>query len=229
MLSEKSKAICIQIKSKRLSQASRTGSLAQLTYDFKLAVQDAYEQGLLCRKHLLNKNGVFFWSKENLCKVDISNQIDEVYILCLTSENYPALTHQVHELLSIKADEPAPVVFSVFDLGLITHYLDNPFKFTYYIRQRIKTSSYFYSYNEINYLAFHLLHKLYPNPDYKREVLDNNFAYEIDKDYYPFISGKKASLDGGALKNKWENKRFESLCTTLSKIPSPKTTDVLFF
>ena len=224
-----SKAICIQIKSKRLSQASRTGSLTQLTNDFKMAVQDAYEQGLLCRKYLLDKNGVFFWSKKKQCKIDVANQIDEVYILCLTSENYPALTHQVHELLSIRTGEPAPVVFSIFDLGLISHYLDNPYKFTYYIRQRVKTSSYFYSSNEINYLAFHLLHKLYPNPDYSWEVLDNDFACQIDKDYYPFISGKKASLDDGSLKNKWENKRFEMLCSALSNIPSPKTADILFF
>lgn len=185
------KAICIQIKSKRLSQASRTGSLQQLTNDFKLAVQDAYEQAIICRKHLVDQSGIFFWSKENQCKVDISKDIDEVYILCLTSENYPALTHQVHELLSIETDNPTPVVFSVFDLRLITHYLDNPYKFTYYIRQRILTNSYFYATNEINYLAFHLFHKLYPNPDHKWEALDNYFATEIDKDYYPFLSGKK--------------------------------------
>lgn len=223
------KAICIQIKSKRLSQASRNGSLQQLTYDFKLAVQDAYEQALLCRKHLIDQNGIFFWSKENQCKVDISKDIDEVYILCLTSENYPALTHQVHELLSIEAGNPTPVVFSMFDLRLITHYLDNPYKFTYYIRQRIRTSSYFYSSTEINYLAFHLLHKLYPNPDYNREILDNDFATEIDKDYYPYISGRKASLDSGSIKNKWENKRFDILCTTIEKITTPKTVDILFF
>ncbi len=223
------KAICIQIKSKRLSQASRTGSLQQLTDDFKHAVQDAYEQAILCRKHLVDQSGIFFWSKENQCKVDISKEIDEVYILCLTSENYPALTHQVHELLSIDPGNPAPVVFSVFDLRLITHYLDNPYKFTYYIRQRIQTSSYFYSTNEINYLAFHLLHKLYPNPDYNREVLDNDFATEIDKDYYPFISGRKSNLDTGALKHKWENKRFETLCAAIERVSTPKTADILFF
>lgn len=223
------KAICIQIKSKRLSQASRTGSLQQLTDDFKHAVQDAYEQAVICRKHLLNQNGIFFWSKEKQCKVDISKDIDDVYILCLTSENYPALTHQVHELLSIDTGNPAPVVFSVFDLRLITHYLDNPYKFTYYIRQRIRTSSYFYSTSEINYLAFHLLHKLYPNPDYDWEVLDNDFATEIDKDYYPYISGGKTNLGTCTLKHKWENKRFETLCTAIEKITTPKTADILFF
>ena len=222
------KAICIQIKSKRLSQASRTGSLQQLTDDFKHAVQDAYEQAILCRKYLIDQNGIFFWSKDNQCKVNISKDIDEVYILCLTSENYPALTHQVHELLSIDTGNPAPVVFSVFDLRLITHYLDNPYKFTYYIRQRIRTGSYFYTTNEINYLAFHLLHKLYPNPDYNWEVLDNDFATEIDKDYYPFISGRKSSLDTGTLKHKWENKRFETLCSAIEKITTPKTADILF-
>ena len=223
------KAICVQIKSKRLSQASRTGSLQQLTDDFKHAVQDAYEQAILCRKHLVDQSGIFFWSKDNQCKVDISKDIDEVYILCLTSENYPALTHQVHELLSIDTGNPTPVVFSIFDLRLITHYLDNPYKFTYYIRQRIRTSSYYYSTNEINYLSFHLLHKLYPNPDYNWEVLDNYLATEIDKDYYPFISGRKSCLDTGALKHKWENKRFETLCSAIEKITTPKTADILFF
>lgn len=224
-----SKAICIQIKSKRLSQASRTGSIEQLTYDFKCAVQDAYEQGLICRKHLINQSGVFFWDKNKQVKVNIPDGIDDVYILCLTSENYPALTHQVHELLKIQDDAPYPLVFSVFDLRLITHYLDDPYKFTYYVRQRIKTSSYFYSSNEMNFLAYHLLHKLFPNPDYNREYIDSAFACEIDKDYYPFISGRRSNLAEGTLKRKWENKRFDSLCANTAKINCPKTADILFF
>lgn len=224
-----SKAICIQVKSKRLSQASRNGSIEQLTKDFKGAVQDAYEQGVNCRKHLLNQSGVFFWSKDSQSKVNIPRCIDEVYIICLTSENYPALTHQVHELLLIQSGNPHPLVLSVFDLRLISHYLDNPYKFTYYVRQRIKTCTYFYSDNEMNYLAYHLLHKLYPNPDYNHEYLDHDFACEIDKDYYPFISGRSDSLDKGTLKNKWENKRFDLLCDSTANVNSPKSVDIIFF
>ena len=224
-----SKAICFQIKSKRLSQTSRNGSLEQLTKDFRCAVQDAYEQGLICRKYLLNNNDVFFWSKEKQCKINISSNLNDIYIICLTSENYPALTHQVHELLSINDNNPIPIVFSIFDLRLITHYLDNPYKFTYYIRQRIQTNSVFYSDNEINYLAYHLLHKLHLGNDYNRVYLANDFACEIDKDYYPYISGKKKLKEQCVIKNKCENPRFESLCKYILKSSIPNKVDVVFF
>lgn len=222
------KAICFQVKSKRLSQISRTGTINDLTRDFKCAVQDAYEQGLLCRKHILNPQDALFWSKETKEIVKISDNIDEVFIVCLTSENYPALTHQVHELLIKQKEDPYPVVFSAFDLGLIAHYLDNPYKFTYYIRQRVATSSYYYSTNEINYLAYHLIHKLFPQRDYSREYLANDFACEIDKDYYPFISGLQQEHEPGSIKRKWECPEFEALCCQIAHIQHPKVTDIIF-
>lgn len=224
-----SKAICIQVKSKKLSYAARTGSIDNLTDDFKKAVQDAYGQGLLCRQYLLNQSGVYFWSKEKQERTKISDEINEVYIVCLTTENYPALIHQVHELLQVKEGDPTPLVISIFDLRLISHYLDNPYKFTYYVRQRIKTNAYYYSDNEMNYLAYHLLHKLYPNPEYKREYIDRDFASQIDKDYYPFISGRRSSLEEGELKRKWENKAFDELCNCVAQIENAMTVDIMFF
>lgn len=224
-----SKAICFQVKSKKLSQASRTGSLEQLTNDFKFAVQDAYEQGLICRNYILNQRNVFFVSRNNHDIVNISDTIDEVYIVCLTSENYPALIHQVHELLRIKGNDPSPLVFSVFDLKLITHYLNDPYKFTYYIRQRIKTSSYFISNTEVNLLSFHLFHNLFPDPKYSREIIDDNYAYEINKVYYSYLSGRLSSFNEESLNHSRENKNFDLLCKSIAQINSPTTVDILFF
>ena len=119
---------------------AKTGNDDSLQKDFKGAVQDAYDQGLLSRKNILS-NSARFILKDGT-ELNFAEQINEVYLLCITIENYPALTHQVHILLNRKENEPAPVVFSVFDLHLISFYLKDPYDFMYYISQRIATVDY---------------------------------------------------------------------------------------
>lgn len=223
------KALCVQVKSKKLTQTSRNGTIEDLTKDFKGAVQDAYEQGLICRKHILERNGIEFWDKKNKRPIEVNSAVNEVYILCLTSENYPALTHQVNELLKKEEKDPYPIVFSIFDLRLITHYLNTPYEFMYYIRQRIATIGHYHATNEICFLAHHLTQKLYPNPDYKYEYLDTSLASKIDADYYPYLMGKEVPKKRNLKWNKWQNKEFELLCSTLCKDPNPHIIDAIFF
>ncbi len=80
-----SKALCIQVKSKRLTGISRTGNDKQLLKDFQGAVQDAYEQGLISRKKILERSAKFF--NENGDEIKLSEEIDEVYIMGITTEN----------------------------------------------------------------------------------------------------------------------------------------------
>jgi hypothetical protein len=54
------KAVIAQVKSKRLTEPAKLGSEDQLTADFKLAVQEAYDQGLLSGRALLSRKGSFF-------------------------------------------------------------------------------------------------------------------------------------------------------------------------
>ena len=53
------KALCVQVKSKKLTALSRTGNDEQLQKDFQGAVQDAYKQGLVARQKILGKNAKF--------------------------------------------------------------------------------------------------------------------------------------------------------------------------
>jgi len=138
-----SKALCVQVKSKKLTQISRTGNFNQLQLDFKGAVQDAYEQGLICRDRIIEKKATFF--NENGKKINIIEDIEDVYILGVTTENYPTLTHQTFALLEKEETAPHPLFMTIFDLELVLFYLDNPYDFLYYVRQRIDLMEYYHA------------------------------------------------------------------------------------
>src|SRR5258708_31744495 len=53
------KAVIVQSKSKKLTALARTGNENQLEADFKKAIQEAYGQGVKCRKAILERDNTF--------------------------------------------------------------------------------------------------------------------------------------------------------------------------
>jgi len=221
-----SKALCVQVKSKKLTEFSKKGSFSHLQTDFKGAVQDAYEQGIVSRSKILAKESKFYDENGNL--IELSESIDEVYIMGVTSENYPSLTHQAHTLLDKKSNEPFPLFLTVFDLELVSHYLKNPYDFLYYVRQRIDLMDYFIADNEMIYLGYHLKNKLWKLPNNDFVSLDNDFGSAIDRNYYPLRLGVDLTDEGDSIKNRWKNEDFDILCNLLAKANEPKVTDAIF-
>ena len=68
------KAVVAQVKSKRLTELAKIGDETRLTADFKLAVQEAYDQALLCRRALLDRNSKLFASGK---ETHLSESIDD--------------------------------------------------------------------------------------------------------------------------------------------------------
>lgn len=220
------KALCVQVKSKKLTQLSRKGSYKQLNLDFKGAVQDAYEQGLICRERIIEKKATFF--DENKKQINIVEDIKDVYILGVTTENYPALTHQTSILLKKEDTNPYPLFLTIFDLELVLHYLDNPYNFLYYVRQRIELMEYFQAGEEIHYLAYQLIYKLWRKPDSTFMMLDTSIGQLIDRNYYPYKLGVDTPSKNDKIKNRWINKDFELLCEQIGEINAPQKTDIIF-
>jgi hypothetical protein len=135
------KALCVQVKSKKLTLNAKRGDFEQLLKDFKGAIQDAYDQGLVSRNAILKQTAKFVNSAGD--EIRLPDGINEVYIMGLTTENYPALAHQVHMMLSKKTEDPFPLFVSSFDLELLVHYLKDPYDFLYYVRQRTRLLEYF--------------------------------------------------------------------------------------
>lgn len=221
-----SKALCVQVKSKKLTELSRTGNDEQLQKDFQGAVQDAYKQGLVSRQKILDRNAKFF--DENGKEIQLSEEIDEVYIMGITTENYPSLTHQSHVMLDKKDDEPFPIFSTIFDLELMTYYLNDPYDFLYYIKQRTSLMDFFKTDEEIVFLGYHLDQKLWKIPRVDMFTIDSNFGQLIDRNYYPLKAGLEVSDEGDAIKNRWKNADFDKLCDQLKTLDEPKITDIIF-
>lgn len=221
-----SKALCVQVKSKKLTELSRTGNDEQLQKDFQGAVQDAYNQGLVSRKKILDRSAKFF-DKDGK-EIILSEGIDEVYIMGITTENYPSLTHQSHVMLDKKDDDPFPIFSTIFDLEPLVHYLNDPFDFLYYIKQRILLMDYFKADEEIVFLGYHLDQKLWKIPKSDMVAIDTDFGQLVDRNYYPLKAGLEISDEGDVIKNRWKNEDFEKLCNQLKTLDEPKITDIVF-
>ncbi len=220
------KALCVQVKSKKLTELSRTGDDEQLQKDFQGAVQDAYKQGLVSRQKILEKNAKYF--NENGKEIHLSEEIDEVYIMGITTENYPSLTHQSHVMLDKKDDDPFPIFSTIFDLELMTHYLNDPYDILYYIRQRTSLMDYFKADEEIVFLGYHLDQKLWKIPRSDMFAIDTDFGQIIDRNYYPLKAGLEVSDEGDAIKNRWKNEDFDKLCNQLKTLDEAEITDIIF-
>lgn len=222
------KALCVQVKSKKMTIAARRGEVDALVRDFKGAFQNAYEQGLTCRDYLKSKECIFL--DENGNKLTIPEYINDVYILCVTTENYPAIPYCSFVLLDKKETNPNPLFLSVFDLELLAHYLNKPYDFLYYIKQRTNLMDYFGADEEIVFLGYHLLHKLWRDPKYDRMSLDTDFGSAIDRNYYPYKLGllERLPSETDGIANSWRNPEFEQLCDVIRSQNIPEAIDILF-
>lgn len=174
------KAVIAQVKSKRLTELSKLGDDKTLASDFELAVQEAYDQALLCRKAILTGENKLF---VNGAELRLKQAIDDAYVLCVTVDHYPAVTHQVDVYLRKDLPDPYPIALSIFDLDVIAFYLPDPFEFAYYLRQRTTLSGYFKADSEMVLLGRHLKQKLFKSGNAHMEILDGSFAQLIDANF----------------------------------------------
>lgn len=223
----RNKAVIFQIKSKRLTTLSRMGDDKSLEDDFEKAIQGAYNQGLLSRKAVLTKGVQFITETGEEIKID--EAIDEGYIVCLTSDDYPGMLMQAKTYLKRAADDPFPLLINIFDLDILAFYLNDPFEFLYYLRQRIDLYDYFLASGEIDYLGWHLKKKLFKIPGYDKVGIDNSFASYIDENF-PVLRGYHPALKKDIAKfgPDWSNRDFEKIIERLKLSTNPGFVDAIF-
>ena len=220
------KAVVIQAKSKKLTQLARRGSEYKLHSDFKAAIQDGYDQAIACRQALLNRHYTFVDSAGNALRLEES--LDDAYLICLTSDNYPSLSLQTAHFLTRKAGNPAPISTSLLDLDVLTFYLKDPFDFVYYQRQRAATADYYSAENEVVLLAYHLHHRLGRNQNLDMETVDSSYAQWIDA-HFPAAQGQYTPSDESTqLFNRWKNDGIRALADQLKESQIPGFTDAVF-
>ena len=221
------KVVIVQAKSKKLTMASRGGDGESIKRDFQEAVQDAYEQALSSRKAVFEAGSSLTVGEEKL--VRLKEIIDEAYLICLTGDHYPAVTTQVESYLQKGEGDPYPLAMSIFDLDIVTFFLEGPFDLLYYLRQRSAHAAYFKSDSEMALLAFHLQNKLYPTEEAGITWIGQGFAGLIDTTF-PVAKGHYPKTEAAnRLFHQWRNEEFERLVRQVKVNDQPGLTDVLFF
>ena len=230
------RALVVQAKAKRLTALSRQGDNGRLQTDFKQAIQDAYDQGLTSRNALLNPEN-FSLSIQGQ-PVDFPCPIDEVYLICLTLDHFPALPYVTDRFLTRQIGDPYPLAMSVFDLDALHTYLDDPFDFLHYVDQRVRFSRRVYGSCEMAFLATYLESGLTLSDIHDILVIGEDAIGKVDQDfptrrgrnkYIADILGTPPSIsDAITLKNRWEESRFQHTIKILKGSPDPEAIDALF-
>ena len=94
------RAIVLQAKSKRLTLEARKGNDGQIKGDFRKSVQDSYNQGYRDATLLRDEGSKLVDSDSN--EIVIRQGFKEVYILCVVSDHYPALSFQTQAFLQFE-------------------------------------------------------------------------------------------------------------------------------
>jgi hypothetical protein len=220
------KAVVAQVKSKRLTELAKLGDEEKLVADFKAAVQEAYDQGLRCRTALIDGKNHLFVGDE---RIHLDESLDEAYILCVTVDYYPAVTHQADVYLTKAPTDPFPIAISIFDLDVLAFYLRDPYEFAYYLRQRITLSDYFKADSEMTLLGYHLKHKLFKDRKANFKMLDGSYAQLIDANFQVMRGSVPHTPAAERLRSQWKNDEFEELVKQVKSAPEPRFMDVAFF
>jgi SEC-C motif/Nuclease-related domain len=173
------RALIVQCKSKKMTLDSRRGNDRTLRDDFQKAVQDAYDQGLLCARSLSRPELDFI--KEGGAKLEIP-ELRHVYILCAVSDHYPVLTVQARHFLQYEGDSVihAPLVADVFLIDVLAEMLSSPLRLLSYIDRRVGYAERIHGTNELAILGYHLSQNLWFEDENSIAMMADDFSLDLD-------------------------------------------------
>ena len=169
----------LQAKSKGLTLKARKGDDDKIKEDFKRSVQAAYDQGYR-DANLIAGRCKLMDSASN--EIDVPDKIKEIYILCVVSGHYPALTLQAQEFLRFNATDviQPPFVMDVFTLDVMTEMLQSPLWLLSYINRRVNYFGRIHASNELVILSEHLSHNLWVSNEDDQLLLGNETSRHLE-------------------------------------------------
>jgi hypothetical protein len=174
------RAIVVQAKSKRLTLEARKGNDQIIRDDFKKSVQDAYDQAVQCAQCLGEKR--FTLTAADGREVVLPYEPKEIYVFCVVSDHYPALSFQARQFLRTEAVPRVqpPLVMDVFTIDAMTEMLQSPLHFLSYVNRRAGYADQLLASQELTILAYHLKQNLWINSDVDMMHLGDDFSAGLD-------------------------------------------------
>jgi SEC-C motif len=172
--------LLVQAKSKRLTIEARRGNEISLRADFKAAVQDAYDQALLCAEALFDPAVTIF--KTDGTAMQLRHPPQKIYPICLVADHYPALVFQTDRFLEKRAMERVaqPIVTDIFALDAVCELLDRPLRFMGYCELRDRFGERLIYTHELVLLACHVRQNLWIDDRFSGVILEDNIAGSVE-------------------------------------------------
>jgi len=220
--------IVVQAKSKRLTLEARKGNDRVIREDFKKAVQEAYDQGATCAKCLLDKRYRFV--AQDGRDVALPQDIKEIYLFCVVSDHYPALSLQARQFLQTEAIDRVqpPLVMDVFAVDAMTEMLRSPLQFLSYINLRTNYAEQLMASNELTVLGFHLTKNLWVEPKINLMQLDDGFSVELDIAMAVRRNGIQGAATPNGILTHFGETTIGRLVKQIETRPEPATIDLGF-
>jgi hypothetical protein len=220
--------IIVQAKAKKLTIAARKGNDNQLKKDFTAAIQDSYNQGLVCANQMIAGGCRLVDDNEN--EIELPLIIKELFLFSLVSEHYPALAFQVSQSLKFQTTDviQPPFVMDVFLLDTLTEMLRTPLRFLSYVKLRVAISGKLFSGHELTVLGYHLKKNLWLDEKYALIVLDDSISRDLDV----AMLVRRDNLPGDdtpeGILTKMRGTRYESLIEEIETRADPATLELGF-
>ncbi len=222
------RAIVLQAKSKKLTIAARKGNDLCLKEDFKKAVQDAYDQAFLCSSLLTDESYKLIDGQGN--EISIRRDFKEIYLFCVVSDHYPALSFQARQFLKQKTSEvikPA-FVMDVFFLDVMTEMLQSPLHFLSYINRRTLYGEKVLSTHELTILSYHLKQNLWMDGEYTMMQLGDDICADLDLAMLSRRDGIPGAKTPEGILTKFKGTYFEQIIRDIEQRDHPATVDLGF-
>jgi len=222
------RVITVQAKSKRLTLDARKGNDQVIRDDFKKAVQAAYDQGAACAKCLLGKRHRLVAPDGR--EVALPKDIKEVYLFCVVSDHYPALSFQARQFLKTESINrvQAPLVMDLFAVDAMTEMLQSPLQFLSYANRRANYDEQLMASQELTILGYHLTKNLWVGPDIDLMHLEDDFSAGLDI----AMAVRRINMQGAATPDgvltRSENTTIGRVVKEIESRPEPATIDLGF-
>lgn len=174
------RALLLQAKSKRLTLAARRGNDLQIKDDFKKSIQDSSDQAYRCAK--LIEEGRCSFKDAAGDAVTLPASLKRIYLICLISDHYPALSFQATQFLKFTPTDTIspPFVMDVFALDAMIEMLNSPLHFLSYVDRRTGYTDKLMASHELTILSYHLKKNLWLDDEHDMVMLDDDISADLD-------------------------------------------------
>ena len=223
------RAIVLQAKSKKLTIAARKGNDNALRNDFKKAIQNSYNQAALCAR-LLEDSDYKLRSSDKQ-ELHIERQFKEIYVFCVLSDHYPALSFQARQFLSYESSVKVvpPFIMDVFLLDVMTEMLQSPLQFLSYVNRRSLYKDQLFVTQELDALSYHLVNNLWFDKEYTHVGLTEDVSADLDLAMMVRRTGVEGEATPDGILTHYQGTEIGNLLAEIESMEDPGTIDLGFF